>query len=67
MQNNPFSKKYLDMFVTALPKCALCKRYQLKNSLEVCEAFPDGIPEDVIWDPFEKECNNSIFFEEAEE
>ena len=55
------------MFVTTLPKCELCKRYQLKNSLEVCEAFPDGIPEDVIWEPCEKECNNGIFFEEAEE
>lgn len=67
MPNNPFSKNHLDMFVTTLPKCELCKRYQLKNSLEVCEAFPDGIPEDVIWEPCEKECNNGIFFEEAEE
>lgn len=45
----------------------LRKRYQLKNSLEVCEAFPNGIPEDVIGESFEKECNNGIFFEEAEE
>lgn len=51
----------------ALPVKDLRKRYQLKNSLKVCEAFPNGIPEDVIGESFEKECNNGIFFEEAEE
>lgn len=27
-----------------------------------CEAFPDGIPEDVLWEPVEKECNNGMKF-----
>lgn len=67
MPNNLFSKKYLDMFVTSLPKCMLCKRYQLKNTLEVCEAFPDGIPEEIIWEAYEKECNNGISFEDDTE
>ena len=47
-----------------LPKCELCKRYVDKGDIEVCEAFPDGIPGEVMWDPEEKECNNGIKFEE---
>ena len=49
-----------------LPKCELCKRYQSENNREICEAFPDGIPEHIMWEPYEKECNNGIRFEENE-
>ena len=49
-----------------LPKCELCKRYQIENNREICEAFPDGIPDHVMWEPYEKECNNGIKFEENE-
>lgn len=47
----------------ALPKCELCKRYQIKDEVEVCEAFPEGIPEHIMWEPYGKECNNGIGFE----
>ena len=40
-----------------LPKCELCARYKDDGKHETCEAFPDGIPEDVLWEPVEKECN----------
>lgn len=46
-----------------LPKCELCKRYHIEEEREVCEAFPDGIPEEVMWEPEDKECNNGIKFE----
>lgn len=49
-----------------LPKCELCKRYQIENNREICEAFPDGIPDHVMWESYEKECNNGIKFEENE-
>ena len=43
-----------------LPKCDLCKRcYEEEYK---CEAFPDGIPSEVMWEPEEKECNNGIKF-----
>lgn len=47
-----------------LPKCEFCKRYVDNGEIEICEAFPDGIPSEVMWDPEEKECNNGIKFEE---
>lgn len=47
-----------------LPKCELCKKYKFEDGKETCEAFLDEIPEDVIWEPFEKECNNGIKFED---
>lgn len=45
-----------------LPKCELCARYKDDGKHETCEAFPDGIPEDVLWEPVEKECNNGMKF-----
>ena len=42
-------------------------KYVKNNYDRINVTFPNGIPEDVIWEPFEKECNNGIFFEEAEE
>lgn len=56
--------KCIDLFVTSLPKCDLCKRCYEKEYK--CEAFPDGIPNDVLFDPFDKECNNGIFFEDED-
>lgn len=48
-----------------LPKCDLC-RLCYKEEYK-CRAFPEGIPDHVMWDPFEKECNNGIRFEEDKE
>ena len=45
-----------------LPKCELCARYKDDGKHETCEAFPDGIPGDVLWEPVEKECNNGMKF-----
>ena len=42
-------------------------KYVKNNYDRINVTFPNGIPEDVIWEPFEKECNNGIFFEEAKE
>ena len=42
-------------------------KYVKNNYDRINVTFPNGIPEDVIWEPCEKECNNGIFFEEAEE
>lgn len=41
------------MTTPALPLCASCARLRAADALEfgggfVCEAFPDGIPEDII-------------------
>lgn len=49
-----------------LPKCELCKRYQINDGQEVCEAFPEGIPESVMWESYEEECKDGIRFEEDE-
>lgn len=47
------------------PKCAMCSRYRLSDDgKETCEAFPDGIPEDVLWEDTSAECNNGIKFKE---
>lgn len=49
-----------------LPKCEFCKKYRYdeENQTETCEAFPNGIPIEMQWEPEEKECNNGIKFEE---
>ena len=52
----------------ALPKCMLCDNFiedHDKHTMR-CKAFPRGIPSTVIWEPYEKECNNGIKFEENE-
>lgn len=57
--------KFIDMFVTTLPKCDFCK--WCAEDGYTCKAFPDGIPNDVLGDPKENECNNGIFFEPEDE
>lgn len=43
-----------------LPKCDLCRRcYEEEYK---CDAFPNGIPNKIMWEPEEKECNNGIKF-----
>lgn len=51
-----------------LPKCVFCKNFIDGEDGDgmVCEAFPKGIPDNVLWEPEEKECNNGIKFEEDE-
>jgi hypothetical protein len=52
----------VEKIMLTLPKCELCARYKDDGKHETCEAFPDGIPEDVLWEPVEKECNNGMKF-----
>ena len=49
-----------------VPKCMLCKHFIVdKDPTKYnCKAFPNDIPDDVIWEDEEKECNNGIKFEE---
>lgn len=51
-----------------LPKCIFCKNFIDGKEEEgmLCEAFPGGIPDDVMWESKEKECSNGMKFEEDE-
>ncbi len=31
----------------------------------ICGAFPEGIPDKVLWGDIEKECNNGIKYEDG--
>ena len=45
-----------------LPKCMLCSNFNENSEEMTCKAFPDGIPEDVIFSGYEEECKNGIKF-----
>lgn len=48
-----------------MPKCTFCKNLINDEEDEVkCTAFPNGIPDEVLWEDVNKECNNGIKFEE---
>lgn len=47
-----------------LTKCMLCKRYDVKDGKEVCEAFPEGIPEEKMYSDKDEMCSNGIKFQE---
>lgn len=49
----------------SLPKCMLCDHFiDDGNDKDMrCKAFPEGIPDTVLWDDIDKECNNKIKFE----
>ena len=66
MEHKSILDKFIDPCITSLPKCMICKNFiDDGNNNEVrCKAFPNGIPDDVIWEDDEKECNNGIYFEE---
>lgn len=53
----------------SLPKCDFCKHYydDEKYTKMCCEAFPKGIPLDVMGKPREEECANGIKFERETE
>lgn len=49
-----------------IPKCMTCKKFydsEDENEELKCEAFPDGIPDDALWDDIEKECNDGVYYE----
>lgn len=66
MKNNSLLDKFINPCVTSLPKCDICKHFIVDNdpTKYSCKAFPNDIPDDVIWENEEKECCNGIFFEE---
>lgn len=49
-----------------LPKCMLCDNFIDDDSEQNmrCKAFPNGIPDHVLWESFDKECNKGIMFKE---
>ena len=53
-------------FRMTLPKCMLCSNFNENSEEMTCKAFPDGIPEDVIFSGYEEECKNGIKFKEFE-
>ena len=48
-------------FRTTLPKCMLCSNFNENSEEMTCKAFPDGIPEDVIFSGYEEECNCLLY------
>lgn len=50
-----------------VPKCMFCNHFidnDAANALPACEAFPNGIPHDKMWESEEADCNNGIKYEE---
>lgn len=66
-QENSLTNTFLlggDRFT--LPKCIFCKNFidEKKEDGMICDAFPEGIPDDIMWESEENECNNGIKYEE---
>lgn len=47
-----------------VPKCVFCKNRMQDDEEFRCSAFPEKIPEDILWGEVDGECNNGIKFEE---
>lgn len=47
----------------SLPKCDFCKHLHFENKY-ICEAFPGGIPLEVMIAPEDEECAYGIKYEE---
>ena len=50
-----------------VPKCMFCNHFidnDDVNALPTCKAFPNGIPQDKMWESEETDCNNGIKYEE---
>lgn len=49
----------------SLPKCDFCKHlHDDKKERTCCDAFPDGVPLEVMNADESEECNNGIKYEE---
>ncbi len=63
-QRNSLENKYIlggNRFT--LPKCMLCEHFIDDNREDMrCAAFPEGIPDTVLWDAFDLKCNSGIKF-----
>ena len=67
-QENSFKDTLLlggDKFT--LPKCMVCKNFigDGNDDTGIYSAFPEGIPEHVMWEQEDAECNNGIKFEKV--
>lgn len=50
----------------SLPKCDFCKHLHEENNIRsCCDAFPEGIPLEVMIADKSVECNNGIKYDEA--
>ncbi|MDD3417739.1 MAG: hypothetical protein PHY47_27745 [Lachnospiraceae bacterium] len=50
-----------------IPKCMTCNNFydsDDENEDFKCKAYPDGIPDDVLWEDDDEECNNGVKYEE---
>lgn len=66
MKNKSILDKFINPCVTSLTKCDICKHFIIDKdpAKYSCKAFPNGIPDAVIWEDEALECNNGIYFEE---
>lgn len=47
-----------------LPKCDFCKHYQINETEDKCDAFPNGIPLAAMIANESEECHDGIKYEE---
>lgn len=50
-------------------KCIFCKHLSDKEEDRyrfACKAYPDGVPEEIVYAPTDEECGNGIKFEEED-
>ena len=65
-ENSLINTFLLGGYRLTIPKCIFCKNF-IEGEEEdrmICTAFPEGIPDNIMWDPEENECNNGIKYEE---
>ena len=48
------------------PKCDHCKHFVESDTKDICKAFPDGIPGEVMFAEDDSECAPGIKFEEID-
>lgn len=48
MENNSLLDKFINPCVTSLPKCEFGKKYIVDEEKDICDAFPQGIPMEVM-------------------
>ncbi|MCM1304577.1 MAG: hypothetical protein NC305_13345 [Lachnospiraceae bacterium] len=46
------------------PKCDHCRHLRESDTEYICEAFPDGIPIETMWEKWDSECVPGIKFDE---
>lgn len=65
MNKNSVIDKFTDPSIFSLPKCILCSNLIGGHNEDIlkCRAFPEGVPDEKLWESETSECANGIFFE----